>query len=114
MVKYWLVDWGGDMVFIICGVIMPISFVIYNIAYYFNKKVIYTIKDKNLVIINDKFFKIQLCLSCVNSILIAIIVYVWDKFNSPFGLLLFLLTFWGVNYLIKFIAILKKYATTEV
>lgn len=101
------------MVFIIGGVIMPISFVIYNIVYYFNKKVIYTIKDMNLVIINDKFFTVQLCLSCLNSILITIVVYVWDKFDSPFGLLLFLLTFWGINYLIKFIAILKKYAKTE-
>ena len=100
------------MFFIICGVIAPISFVIINIVYYFNKQVIYTIKDKNLVIINDKFFKIQLCLSCVNSILIAIEVYMQEKFNYPFGLLLFLLTFWGINYLIKFIAILKKYAKT--
>lgn len=101
------------MVFIICGVIMPILFVIYNIVYYFNKKVIYTIKDMNLVIINNKFFKVQLCLSCLNSVLITIVVYVWDKFDYPFGLLLFLITFWGINYLIKFIAILKKYAKTE-
>jgi hypothetical protein len=101
------------MFFIICGVIVPISFVIYNTVYYFNKKVIYTIKDKNLVVINNKFFKIQLCLSCVNSILITIVVYVWDKFNNPFSFLLFMLTFWGINYLIKFIAILKKYAKME-
>ena len=103
------------MFFIICGVIAPISFVIINIVYYFNKEVIYTIKDKNLVIINDKFFKIQLCLSCVNSILIAIEVYMQEKFNYPypFGLLLFLLTFWGINYLIKVIAILKKYMKRE-
>jgi len=100
------------MFFIICSVIFPISFVIYNIVYYFNKKVIYTIRDKNLVIINNKFFKIQLCLSCVNSILIAIVVYAWDKFDSRFVFLIFMLTFWGINYLIKFIAILKKYAKT--
>jgi len=98
------------MFFIICGVIVPILFVIYNIVYYFKKKVIYTINDKNFVVINNKFFKIQLCLSCVNSILIAMVVYVWDKFNSPFSFLLFLLTFWSINYLIKFIAISKKYA----
>lgn len=101
------------MFFIICGVIVPILFVAYNIVYYFNKKVIYTIKDKNLVVINNKFFKIQLCLSCVNAILITIIVYLWDKFEYQSGFLLFILTFWGINYLIKFIAILKKYAKTE-
>lgn len=81
------------MFFIICGVIVPILFVIYNIVYYFNKKVIYTIKDKNLVVINNKFFKIQLCLSCVNAILITIIVYLWDKFEYQSGFLLFILTF---------------------
>lgn len=101
------------MFFIICGVIVPILFVIYNIVYYFNKKVIYTIKDKNFVVINNNFFKIQLCLSCVNAILITIIVYLWDKFEYQSGFLLFILTFWGINYLIKFIATLKKYAKTE-
>lgn len=101
------------MFFIICGIIVPTLFVIYNIVCYFSKKVIYSIKCKNLVIINNKFFEIQLCLSCINSILIAIIVYMWDKFHSPLGYLLFILTFWGINYLIKFIAILKKYAKIE-
>ncbi|WP_315066873.1 hypothetical protein [uncultured Clostridium sp.] len=101
------------MFFIICGVTVPIVFVIYNIVCYSKKKVIYTMKDKNLVIINDKFFKIQLCLSCVNSIFIAIIVYMWDKVSYRFKLLLLLLTFWGINYLIKFIAILKEYEKKE-
>ena len=45
------------MLFIICGVIMPILFVIYNIIYYFNKKVIYTIKDKNFIIVMINFLK---------------------------------------------------------
>lgn len=101
------------MFFIICGVIVPISFVIYNIVYYLKKRVIYTIKNKNFVIVNNNYFKIQLFLSCINSIFISIIVLIWDKFNSQLSFLLFVLTFWGINYLIKFIAILKKYAKTE-
>ncbi|WP_242863310.1 hypothetical protein [Clostridium botulinum] len=56
--------------FIVCGVIMPVVFIIYNIVYYFKKKVIYTIKDKNFIVINDEFFKIQLILSLLNSICI--------------------------------------------
>lgn len=99
------------MFFIICGVIMPIVFIIYNIICYFNKKVIYTINNKKFVINNNNFFKIQLILSCINSILISIIVYEWEKHDSKFlGFLLFIVTFWGINYLIKFIAIFKKYA----
>lgn len=98
------------MLFIIAGVIMPILFVIYNIVYYFKKKVIYTIKDKNFIIIDDKFFKIQLSLSFLNSILVSIVIYASDKYNLSFCLLLFILIYWGINYLIKFSAILLKYA----
>lgn len=101
------------MFFIICGVILPIVFVIYNIIYYFNKKVIYTIKKDNFIIINDTFFKFQLFLSCLNAIFVSMVTYYLDKYNSSVGLLLFILIFWGINYLIKFIAILKKYAKIE-
>lgn len=101
------------MFFIICGVVVPILFVIYNIVYYLKKKVIYTIKNKNFVIVNNNYFKVQLLLSCINSILISIIVRMWDKLNSQIYFLLFILTFWGINYLIKFISILKEYAKTE-
>lgn len=101
------------MFFIICGVIVPILFVIYNIVYYLKKKVIYTIKNKNLVIVDNNYFKVQLFLSFINSIFISIIVGIWDKLNSQTCFLLFILTFWGINYLIKFIAILKEYAKTE-
>lgn len=101
------------MFFIICGIIVPILFVIYNIAYYLKKKVIYTIRNKNFVIVNNNYFKVQLLLSCINSIFIFMIVRIWDKLNSSMYFLLFMLTFWGINYLIKFIAILKKYAKIE-
>jgi len=95
---------------VICfGVILPALFIIYNIIYYFNKKVIYTIKNNNFVIVSNDFFKIQLYLSCVNAILISIIVFVWDKFDFEFIALPVLLVFWGINYLIKYIIKVKKY-----
>ena len=95
---------------VICfGVILPILFIIYNIIYYFDKKVIYTIKNDNFVIVSDDFFKIQLYLSCVNAILISIIIFVWDKFDFEFIALPVLLIFWGINYLIKYIIRVKKY-----
>lgn len=98
------------MLFVICGIIMPILFIIYNIIYYLKRKVIYTIKDKNFIIIDYRFFKIQLSLSLVNAILVSIVVYAWDKYNLKFGLLFFMLIYWGINYSIKYIGILKKYA----
>lgn len=86
-----------DMFFIICSVITPILFAIYNIVYYLKKKVIYTIKNENFVIVSNNYFKVQLFLSCVNSILISIEAYTWYKFNSQKYFLLFILTFWGLT-----------------
>jgi len=95
---------------VICfGVILPVLFIIYNIIYYFKKKVIYTINTEDFVIVSDDFFKLQLYLSCINAILTSILVFVWDKFNSRYTPLSVILTFWGINYLIKYISRIKKY-----
>lgn len=101
------------MFFIICGIIMPILFAGYNITYYFKKKVIYTIKDKNFIIIDEKFFELQLYLSFLNAILVSVLVYFVDKYNFSSGLLFLMAVYWGINYLIKFGAILKKYAKID-
>ena len=98
------------MLFIICGLIVPIIFVIYNIICYLKRKVIYTINDSSLVIVDDRFFKLQLSLSLLNSLLVSVVVYIWEKQNLKFGILLFIMVYWGINYLIKYIGILKKYA----
>ncbi|CAI3193726.1 hypothetical protein CNEO3_290063 [Clostridium neonatale] len=55
----------------------------------------------------------QLFFSCLNAILVSIVIYFWDKYNSSLCLLFFILIFWGINYLIKFSAILKKYAKID-
>ncbi|WP_394872837.1 hypothetical protein [Clostridium butyricum] len=97
------------MLFIICGLIVPIIFIIYNIICYLKRKVIYTINDSSLVIVDDRFFKLQLSLSLLNSLLVSVVVYIWEKQNLKFGILLFIMVYWGINYLIKYIGILKKY-----
>ena len=97
------------MIVICFGVGFPVLFIIYNIIYYFKKKVIYTIKSEDFVIVSDDFFKIQLYLSCINAMLISIIVFVWGKFDSQYIALPVILTFWGINYLIKYISRIKKY-----
>ena len=95
---------------IICfGFILPVLFIIYNVIYYFKKKVIYTIRKEDFIIVNDDFFKIQLFFSCTNAILISIIVFVWGKSDSRYISLPVIAIFWGINYLIKYISRVKRY-----
>ena len=53
----------------------------------------------------------QLGLSVVNSLFVVINSYIYDKVNEPMGFLLSTSMFWGINYLIKYSAVLKGYAT---
>ncbi len=101
------------MIFLIFGIIVPIIFIIYNLFCYYNEKIIYTINNKKLKVINKKFFKLQLGMSIVNSISIAIAIYFMEKVNVVGGYLFFILIFWGINYLIKFIAEVKGYIVKE-
>ncbi|SEW34466.1 hypothetical protein SAMN05421659_11168 [[Clostridium] fimetarium] len=89
--------------------VLSALYIIYNIICYFKENVIYSIRKVNLVIINHNFFKIQLYLSCVNAVVLTIIIYVWDKFDLRFFFVPMSITFFGINYLIKYIARLKKY-----
>lgn len=101
------------MIFLICGIIMPIIFIIYNLFCYYNGKIIYTINNKDLKVIDKKFFKLQLGMSIVNSILVSISIYITERINTIGGYLLFILIFWGINHLIKYIAVVKQYITKE-
>ena len=95
------------MFLFICNIIVPLLFVIYNIVYYFKKKVIYTLKNDDFIIINDDFYKIQLIVSCVNAISVSILLFAWQKYSFYFGLYLVIIVFWSFNYLIKVIAAWK-------
>lgn len=99
------------MFFVVIGIILPIIFVTYNLICYIKKIVIYTIKSEDFNVINENFYKIQLGLSLVNALFMVINSYIADKINNTIGFLLFMSVFWGVNCLIKFIAVSKGYAT---
>ena len=51
------------------------------------------------------------CAWFINSLVMPINIYIYDKVNEPMGFLLFISIFWGINYLIKYSAVLKGYAT---
>jgi len=89
--------------------VLSALYIIYNIICYFKENVIYSIRKDDLVIINHNFFKIQLYLSGVNAVALTIIIYVWDKFDLRFFFVPMAITFFGINYLIKYIARFKKY-----
>ena len=46
-----------------------------------------------------------------NNLVMPINIYILDKVNEPMGYLLLISIFWGINYLIKYSAVLKGYAT---
>ncbi|MCR1952429.1 MULTISPECIES: hypothetical protein [Clostridium] len=97
------------MLFFICGVIIPMLFIVYNFICFSKKKIIYSVKIEDFRIINEDFFKLQLILSCINALFVSINAYIADRINYTIGFLLFISIFWGINYLIKFVAKLKGY-----
>ena len=99
-----------NIVVILSNFIVTIFF-LQNIYCYKKNKVIYAIKSNSFVIIDDKYFSLQLGVSIINSISLIIlsINYSYFKISSGYTLC-FLLVFWLFNYMLKGIAILKKYA----
>lgn len=97
------------MPYIISGIIIPILFIIYNIACYFKRKVSFLVGDEDITVIDDKFFSIQLWLSILNAVFISLIIYFEYKHESVIDLMYIVITYIGMNSLIKYIAVSKKY-----
>lgn len=96
--------------FFILGIIVPIVFLIYNIYCFKHKTVIYAIKSKEFIICNDKFFKLQLIMGILNSILLSMTSFMWELNSMQFGAVIYIGIFWMINYSVKGIAIAKGYA----
>ena len=96
----------GDTVSIVY-ISIALIFLIYSIISYKKKRIIYTIRNENINVLKDDYYKIQLlfCVfNCILLILESIIIY-----NTRFFICYYLATFWIVNYLLKFMAIKMKY-----
>ena len=99
--------------FIVFG-IMGIAFFIYSLLCSKKRKVIYAINEFNLVVLDDKYFDLQLKMSIINSIIIIIGASLTQvpqldsiKLVLPF---ITVLIFWIMNFRLRKLAILKKYA----
>lgn len=99
----------GDTVFLIC-MSAPVIFFIYSIVSYKNKFIIYTIKDKNMKVVNDAYYSLQLSFCIINSILVALGIFIlYNSKNATSIVFYYLAVFWILNYLLKFMAIKKNY-----
>ena len=99
----------GFLIFIFIGLAMPIMFLAYNIFCFKNKKVIYTIKNKNYLIIDDKYYKLQLYFSITNCIFISIFTFLIRNRKDTIFLWVIIIIFWVINYLLKYSALKKGY-----
>lgn len=103
----------GDIVFLIC-IAAPVMFFIYSIVSYKKKFIIYTIKDKNMKVVNDAYYRLQLSFCIVNSILIALGIIIIYNIKKPTTIVFYYMSvFWILNYLLKFMAIKKNYITID-
>ncbi|AQS06625.1 hypothetical protein [Clostridium beijerinckii] len=94
--------------------IMGIAFFIYSLLCSKKRKVIYTINKSNFVILNDKYFDLQLKVSIINSVIIVIgsCLTQVSQLGSIRSIILFItiLIFWIMNFRLRKLAIIKKYA----
>ncbi|MBE6087801.1 MAG: hypothetical protein E7206_07100 [Clostridium beijerinckii] len=93
--------------------IMGIAFFSYSLLCSKKRKVIYAINEFNLVVLDDKYFDLQLKMSIINSIIIIIGASLTQvpqldsiKLVLPF---ITVLIFWIMNFRLKRLAIIKKY-----
>ena len=91
-----------------------IFFIAYNIISFYKKKIIFSIncKDKEIYILNDEFFKLQLYFSIINSSILIILSIIFINFFYKYVLMYIsfcIFIFLIINYLIKIISLNKKY-----
>ena len=94
--------------------IMGIGFFIYSLLCSKKRKVIYAINELDFVVLDDKYFDLQLKTSIINSIIIIIgsCLTQVSQLGSIKSIILFItiLIFWIMNFRLKKLAIIKKYA----
>ena len=98
----------------IMGCIIATIFIIYNIIYYRNKKTVYMLNDKYIVL-NDKYYDTQLIFGLMNSVLLLIFYLAWNLTdrNPQVFLITTIIIFWGLNYMLEFYTRKKGYVGTK-
>ncbi len=96
------------------GCVTAILFIVYNLICHKNKKSVYMLSTKYIVI-NDKYYNIQLLFGIINSFLLLSFYIIWFIFsqNSPTFLFGTIIIFWGLNYIMEFYSRKKEYISTK-
>lgn len=102
-----------DLLFIM-GCFIVTIFIVYNILCYKNKKTVYMLNNKYIVL-NDNYYTTQLIFGLVNSVLLLVFYLVWNVTdrNLPIFLFTTIIIFWGLSYMLEFYARKKCYIGTK-
>lgn len=96
------------------GCIIAAVFIIYNVICYKNKKSVYTLNDK-YIILNADYYTAQLIFGLCNSFLLLTFYLVWYIFSKISSIFLFVtfIIFWGLNYMLELYSRKKGYIGTK-
>ncbi|MBS6502601.1 MAG: hypothetical protein E7F83_14940 [Clostridium sp.] len=102
-----------DLLFI-TGCAVATIFIIYNVICYKNKKTIYMLNDK-YIILNTKYYITQFIFGLSNSFSLLIFYLAWNKISKNPSIFIVLTStiFWGLNYILTFYARKKGYIGTK-
>ena len=100
------------MIDILCMafIFIPIILFIYSLILYKKKKVIYSIGIKSTEVVVEKFYRLQLTFCIINVVALLLEVFVfYGEINTNIFILIYVMTFWFISYLLKFISMKKIY-----
>ena len=90
--------------------IIPIIFFLYSIVLYTKGKVIYSIDSKKIEINTKRFYVLQFIFCTINSVLLLFEAFIlYGKVNNSIFVFCYVITFWIVSYLLKFVSIKNNY-----
>lgn len=98
---------------LVIACIWSLIWFIYNIICYKKKKINYMVKANEFTAKDDKYYKMQLIFGIANSVLMILVVLVTIKKDYHIQLIVFFLTNAVVNFILRYVAIIIKYASFE-
>ncbi|SFU44608.1 hypothetical protein SAMN04487886_102911 [Clostridium sp. DSM 8431] len=100
-------------ILVIGACIFAVCFAVYNFIFYKKKKVIYSLRAKNFIVTDDKFYKAQLIGGIINSVILILLAVIGKSYFTTYEFqgLTYILTFWVLNLTLKAICLIKNYAS---
>ena len=91
-------------------ILIPIVFLIYSIITFENKTIIYTVNDNDIKVAKSSYYILQLLFCIINAVLLGIEIKIfYNKIDVRYFILIYVISFWTINFLLKYIAFKNKY-----